>query len=238
MPKWKYLATTKGEESERKITAVGVDLAKQVFAVHGVDRHGKVMIKKTLRREQTMAFFSKRHPGVVAMEACGSSHYWARRLTGLGHATELIAPQFVKPYGKGNKHDPADAAAICEAASRPSMRFVTVNSPQSQAVLGLHRVRDGFIKARTAQANQLRGLLAECGLVVPRGMARLLKDVTASLPTTATTCQNGCGIRHSACCRTCWNGIGRCRKSTTRYASCRGNQAYAGAWSQCQESAR
>lgn len=159
------------------ITTVGVDLAKQVFAVHGVDRHGKVMIKKMLRREQMIAFFAKLSPCVIAMEACGSSHYWARRLAGLGHTTKLIAPQFVKPYVKGNKHDAADAAAICEAACRPSMRFVAVKSPESQAVLGLHRVRDGFIKARTAQANQLRGLLAEFGLVVPLGLARLFKEV-------------------------------------------------------------
>jgi transposase len=177
VPKWKYLATTKGEESEMNITTVGVDLAKQVFAVHGVDGHGKVMVKKMLRREQMIAFFAKLSPCVVAMEACGSSHYWARRLAGLGHTAKLIAPQFVKPYVKGNKHDAADAAAICEAASRPSMRFVAVKSPESQAVLGLHRVRDGFIKARTAQANQLRGLLAEFGMIVPLGLARLLKEV-------------------------------------------------------------
>jgi transposase len=159
------------------MTTVGVDLAKQVFAVHGVDRHGKIGIKKTLRREQMVAFFTKLKPCIVAMEACGSSHYWARRLAKLGHSIKLIAPQFVKPYVKGNKHDAADAAAICEAASRPSMRFVAVKSPEAQAVLALHRVRDGFIKARTAQANQLRGLLAEFGLIVPLGMARLLKDV-------------------------------------------------------------
>lgn len=159
------------------ITTIGVDLAKQVFAVHGVDRHGKIALKKTLRREQMVAFFAKLSPCIVAMEACGSSHYWARCLAALGHTTKLIAPQFVKPYVKGNKYDAADAAAICEAASRPSMRFVAVKSPESQAVLALHRVRDGFIKARTAQANQLRGLLAEFGLVVPLGMARLLKDV-------------------------------------------------------------
>ena len=159
------------------ITTVGVDLAKQVFAVHGVDEHGKVMIKKTLRREQMVGFFTVLKPCVVAMEACGSSHYWARRLAQMGHTTKLIAPQFVKPYVKGNKHDAADAAAICEAASRPSMRFVSVKSPESQAVLALHRVREGFIKARTAHANQLRGLLAEFGLVVPLGMVRLFKDV-------------------------------------------------------------
>ena len=119
--------------------------------------------------------------GTFRVEACGSAHYWARRLAELGHTTKLIAPQFVKPYVKGNKHDAADAAAICEAAGRPSMRFVAVKSPQSQAVLALHRVRDGFIKARTAQANQLRGLLAEFGLVVPQGMARLMREVNGMI---------------------------------------------------------
>lgn len=159
------------------ITTIGVDLAKQVFAIHGVDQHGKMRIKKMLRREQMVPFFARLPPCIVAMEACGSAHYWARKLASLGHTAKLIAPQFVKPYVKGNKHDAADAAAICEAASRPSMHFVAVKSPDCQAVLALHRVREGFIKARTAQANQLRGLLAEFGLVVPQGMARLMKEV-------------------------------------------------------------
>lgn len=159
------------------ITTIGVDLAKQVFAVHGVDEHGKTVLRKTLRREQMVPFFTVLQPCVVAMEACGSAHYWARKLQSLGHQAKLIAPQFVRPYIKGNKHDAADAAAICEAATRPSMRFVAVKTPESQAVLALHRVRDGFIKARTAQANQLRGLLAEFGLVIPVGMARLVQLV-------------------------------------------------------------
>jgi transposase len=163
------------------ITTIGIDLAKQVFAVHGVDRHGKTVLKKMLRREQMIAFFSKIKPCVAAMEACGSSHYWARRLADLGHTTKLIAPQFVKPYVKGNKHDAADAEAICEAASRPSMRFVAVKSPESQAVLALHRTREGFIKGRTAQANQLRGLLAEFGLIVPQGLAKLLQAVKSMI---------------------------------------------------------
>lgn len=166
------------------ITTIGLDLAKQVFAVHGVDEHGRVAVKKMLRREQMVPFFTKLKRCTVAMEACGSAHYWARRLTALGHMAKLIAPQFVKPYVKGNKHDAADAAAICEAASRPSMRFVAVKSPESQAVLALHRVRDGFIKARTAQANQLRGLLAEFGLVVPQGLTRLMQEVKGMIADT------------------------------------------------------
>ena len=159
------------------ITTIGVDLAKQVFAIHGVDHHGKAVLRQTLRREQMVPFFTRLQPCLVAMEACGSAHYWARKLASLGHTAKLIAPQFVKPYVKGNKHDAADAAAICEAASRPSMRFVAVKAPQAQATLALHRVREGFIKARTAQANQLRGLLAEFGVVMPPGMAKLIKEV-------------------------------------------------------------
>ena len=159
------------------ITTIGIDLAKQVFAVHGVDRHGKAVLRKMLKRSQMIEFFSNLKPSLVVMEACGSSHYWARRLADLGHTTKLIAPQFVKPYVKGNKHDAADAEAICEAASRPSMRFVAVKSCESQAVLALHRTREGFIKGRTAQANQMRGLLAEFGLIVPQGLAKLLQVV-------------------------------------------------------------
>jgi len=163
------------------ITTIGVALAKRVFAVHGTDRHGKIVLRKTLRREQMVPFFARLQPCVVAMEACGSAHYWARKLSSHGHTAKLIAPQFVKPYVKGNKHDAADAAAICEAASRPSMRFVAVKTPQAQAVLALHRARDGFIKARTAQANQLRGLLAEFGLILPQGLTRLMQEVKGVL---------------------------------------------------------
>ncbi|WP_194722099.1 IS110 family transposase [Noviherbaspirillum malthae] len=158
-------------------TTIGIDLAKNVFAVHGVDERGKPVLRKTLRREQIVPFFARLQPCVVAMEACGTAHYWARKLESLGHSVRLMAPQFVKPYVKGNKHDAADAEAICEAASRPSMRFVPVKMPQAQATLALHRVRDGFIKARTAQANQLRGLLAEFGLVIPLGMVKLITQV-------------------------------------------------------------
>jgi transposase len=159
------------------ITTIGMDLAKNVFALHGVDERGNSVLRKSLRREQVEPFFARLLPCVVAMEACGSAHFWARKLQSLGHTVRLIAPQFVKPYVKGNKHDAADAAAICEAASRPSMRFVSVKTADMQAVLALHRVRNGMIKARTAQANQLRGLLAEFGVAIPQGMARLMSQV-------------------------------------------------------------
>jgi transposase len=139
------------------------------------------VLRKSLRREQVVPFFTRLEPCVVAMEACGSAHFWARKLQSLGHTVRVIAPQFVKPYVKGNKHDTADAAAICEAASRPSMRFVPVKTADMQAILALHRVRNGMIKARTAQANQLRGLLAEFGIAIPQGVARLMSEVKLQL---------------------------------------------------------
>jgi transposase len=163
------------------LTTIGMDLAKNVFAVHGVDERGNNVLRKSLRREQVIPFFTRLVPCMVAMEACGSSHFWARKLQSLGHTVKLIAPQFVKPYVKGNKHDAADAAAICEAASRPTMRFVSVKTTDMQAVLALHRARNSMIKARIAQANQLRGLLAEFGIVIPQGVTRLMSEVKVQL---------------------------------------------------------
>jgi transposase len=172
-----------------KITTVGFDLAKSVFQVHGVDEHGKVVLKRQLRRHQISEFFANLTPCLVGMEACGSAHYWARKLQGLGHTARLISPQFVKPYVKTNKNDAADAEAICEAVARPNMRFVPVKTVAQQGVLTLHRVRQGFVKARTAQANQMRGLLAEFGVVIPQGIAQLfaklpevVEDATNELP--------------------------------------------------------
>ena len=157
-----------------KITAVGIDLAKNVFQVHGVNEHGKAVLKKQLKRDKVCEFFVNLPPCLVGMEACGSAHHWARKLQGLGHCVRLISPQFVKPYVKTNKNDAADAEAICEAVSRPNMRFVPLKNIEQQAVLSVHRVRQGFVGARTALANQIRGLLAEFGLVVPQwDLARL-----------------------------------------------------------------
>ena len=153
-----------------KITTVGIDLAKNVFQVHGVDERGKAVLRKQLRRDQMAAFFANLPPCLIGMEACGSAHHWARTLQSLGHTVRLMAPQFVKPYVKTNKNDAADAEAICEAVTRPNMRFVPIKSVEQQAVLSLHRVRQGFVKARTAQANQIRGLLGEFGLVIPQGI--------------------------------------------------------------------
>jgi len=164
-----------------EITTVGIDLAKTVFQVHAVDQHGKVVLKKQLKRGQVAEFFANRPTCLIGMEACGSAHYWARKLQALGHTVKLMAPQFVKPYVKTNKHDAADAEAICEAVRRPNMRFVPVKNVEQQAVLALHRVRQGWIKARTAQANQIRGLLSEFGLIVPQGIGHITKRVPALL---------------------------------------------------------
>jgi transposase len=158
-----------------KITAVGIDLAKNVFAIHGVNERGKVMVRKQLKRGEVAKFFANLPPCLIGMEACASAHYWARKLMAFGHTVKLMAPQFVKPYVKTNKSDARDAEAICEAVQRPNMRFVPVKTPEQQAVLALHRARQGFVKARTGQANQLRGLLAEFGIVIARGIAQLPK---------------------------------------------------------------
>ena len=136
-----------------KITTVGIDLAKNVFQLHGVDELGKAVLRKQLRRAQVTVFFGNLPPCVIGMEACASAHYWGRKLQSYGHTVRLMASQFVKPYVKTNKNDAADAEAICEAVSRSNMRFVPIKSVEQQAILSVHRVRQGFVKAGTAQAN-------------------------------------------------------------------------------------
>src|SRR5665213_2253128 len=163
--------------SEMKITTVGIDLAKNVFQVHGIDERGKAVLRKQLRRAQVALFFGNLPACVIGMEACASAHHWGRTLQRLGHTVRLMAPQFVKPYVKTNKNDVADAEAICEAVSRPNMRFVPIKSIEQQAILSVHRVRKGCVKARTAQANQIRGLLGEFGLVIPQGIINVAKRV-------------------------------------------------------------
>ena len=172
-----------------KITTVGIDLAKNLFQVHGVDERGKAVLRKQLRRAQVAVFFGNMPPCLIGMEACASAHHWARTLQRFGHTVRLIAAQFVKPYVKTNKNDIADAEAICEAVGRPNMRFVPIKSIEQQAILSVHRVRQGFVKARTAQANQIRGLLGEFGLVIPQGIynvakrvPELLEDASNELP--------------------------------------------------------
>ena len=156
-----------------KVTTIGLDLAKNVFQVHGADAHGAPLLRKQLRRAQMAEFFAQQPPCVVAMEACGSAHHWGRKLRSLGHQVRLIAPQYVKPYVKSQKNDAADAAAICEAATRGHMRFVALKTVDQQSVLALHAVRSGFVKQRTALSNQIRGLLGEFGVVVPQGLSKL-----------------------------------------------------------------
>ena len=159
-----------------KITTIGIDLAKNVFQVHGVDEHGKAVFNKGLKREQVAAFFVNLPTCLIGMEACGSAHHWARKLQGMGHTVRLMAPQFVKPYVKTNKNDAADAAAICEAVTRPSMRFVPIKNVEQQGVLALHRVRQGFVKARTAQANQIRGMGHTVRLMAPQFVKPYVKS--------------------------------------------------------------
>ncbi len=153
-----------------KITTIGIDLAKTVFQIHGVDVHGKAELRRQLRRNEMAKFFANLEPCLIGMEACGSSHHWARKLSEFGHTVKLMSPQFVKPYVKTNKHDMADAEAICEAVNRPNMRFVPIKNVEQQAILSVHRARQGFVKTRTAQSNQIRGLLSEFGIVIPQGI--------------------------------------------------------------------
>ena len=142
-----------------KITTIGIDLAKTVLQIHGVSKQEKKVFNKQLRAKQVLPFFAQLPPCLIGMEACSGAHYWARQLQAMGHTVKLMAPQFVKPYVKTNKNDAADAEAICEAVGRPSMRFVPIKNIEQQAVLSIHRARQGFVKARTAQGNQIRGLL-------------------------------------------------------------------------------
>lgn len=156
-----------------KITTIGIDLAKTVFQVHGADARGKAVLRQQLKRAQMLQYFAWLEPCKVAMKACGGAHYWARKLVALGFKVMLIAPQYVKPFVKRNKNDVADAEAICEAATRPEMPTVPVKTASQQAILSVHRARQDFVKARTAQANQVRGLLAEFGFTIPQGISHI-----------------------------------------------------------------
>lgn len=160
-----------------KIKRIGIDLAKHVFQVHGVDECEKAVLKKRLRRGEMLTFFAKVEPTLIGVEACGSAHYWARELSKLGHTVKLMPPQYVKPYVKTNKNDANDAEAICEAVSRPSMRFVPIKNVEQQALQGLHCVRDRVVKARTALINEIRGLLGESGIILHKGVAAVRNTV-------------------------------------------------------------
>lgn len=159
------------------LTRFGVDLAKHVFQVHGVDRHEQVQVRRALSRRQMFSFFARQTSCLIGLEACASAHYWARALGQLGHTVKLIPPQFVKPYVKSQKNDANDAEAICEAVGRPNMRFVAVKSTAQQDVQALHRIRSELVRQRTAKANQIRGLLSEYGIVVPTGIGTLRRAI-------------------------------------------------------------
>ncbi len=163
-----------------EITTIGLDIAKNVFQLHGVDADGQVVLRKSLRRGQMQAFFEKLAPCLIGMEACATAHHWARTLVDAGHDVRLIPPGYIKPYLRRQKNDAADAAAICEAVMRPTMRFVPVKSRGQQATLMLHSARELLISQRTALINALRGHFAELGIVAPQG-ARNVRQLIAIL---------------------------------------------------------
>ena len=171
-----------------EVTTIGLDLAKNVFQVHGADSSGHAVIRKKLRRDQLLSFFSQMPPCLVAMEACGGAHFWGREIGKLGHEVRLIPPAYVKPFVKRQKNDAADAEAICEAVQRPSMRFVPVKSEETQGAAMVFRVRELLVRQRTQAINALRGHLAEFGAVVPQGAANaarlvaLVEDRSSGLP--------------------------------------------------------
>jgi transposase len=163
---------------QQQVTTVGLDLAKNLFQVHGADAQGRPVLKRRLAREKVLEFFADLPPCLVGLEACAAAHYWARELAKLGHTVRLMPPQYVKPYVKTNKHDAADAEAVCEAVRRPGMRFVPVKAENQQALLMLHRVREQLLKQRTATTNALRAHLAEFGVVAAQGR-RGLRELLA-----------------------------------------------------------
>jgi len=180
------------------VTTIGVDLAKTVFQIHGVDVSGVIVIRKQLRRRQVLLFFRKQPPCLVGMEACATAHYWAREIAALGHEVKLMPPHYVKPYVKRNKNDAADAEAICEAVTRPTMRFVAVKSAEQQSVLMLHRTRELLVRQRTMLVNAIRAHMAEFGVVARTGLPQV-KELLAviadeedeRIPPLARTCLKG-----------------------------------------------
>ena len=181
-----------------EVITIGLDLAKNVFQAHGVDGSGDPVIRCQLRRSQLLPFFKKQEPCLVGMEACATSHHWAREIAALGHEVKLMPARYVKAYVKRNKNDAADAAAICEAVTRPTMRFVAVKSTEQQSVLMLHRTRELLVRQRTMLVNAIRAHMAEFGIVAPVGIPRV-KELFAviadrqddRLPPIARTCLEG-----------------------------------------------
>lgn len=159
----------------KNIKVLGIDLAKNVFQLHGVDAHGKRVLSKRIGRSALIEFMSNLVPCLVGIEACTSAHYWARLFSQMGHTVKIMAPQFVKPYVRANKNDRNDARAIAEAVTRPDMKFVSIKTVEQQDMLLVHRSRELVIRQRTAQSNQIRGLLAEYGVIIPKGIEKLTK---------------------------------------------------------------
>lgn len=173
------------------VTTVGIDLAKNVFSVHGVDAQGAVVLRRTVTRGKLVAVVAQLPACLIGLEACSGAHEWARQFERFGHTVKLMAPKFVAPYRKSGKNDGNDAEAICEAVSRPSMRFVPIKSLEQQSVLALHRVRQGFVEERTATINRVRGVLAEFGFVIAQRAIEVRRQVPAlleRLPAHAARC--------------------------------------------------
>src|SRR3954447_3847629 len=162
-----------------EVSTIGLDLAKSVFQVHGIDAAGRVVVRRQLRRGEVLGFFARLRPCLVGMEVCATAHHWGRELIKLGHTVKLMPPAYVKPYVKRGKTDAADAEAIAEAVTRPTMRFVAVKTAEQQAVLMLHRVRDLLVRQRTMLINALRGHLAEFGIVAARGPGGVTAAIVA-----------------------------------------------------------
>ena len=165
----------------KKLSVVGIDIAKQVFHLVGMDEHGTILVRKRLYRAQVMAFIAQLPPTLIGMEACGGAHYWARCFREHGHEVKLMAPQFVKPYVKANKNDMRDAEAIAEAVTRPTMRFVPTKDVGQQDLQALHRVRERLMGERTALVNEVHGLMHEYGIVIPKGVAKCRQAVVEKL---------------------------------------------------------
>lgn len=193
------------------VTMIGLDLAKNVFQVHGVDAIGDVVIRKQLRRSQVLPFFAGLDPCLVGMEACAGSHHWAREIGALGHEVRIMPAHYVKPYVKRNKNDAADAAAIAEAVTRPSMRFVAVKEPEQQGLLMLHRTRALLVRQRTMLVNAIRAHLAEFGIVAPVGL-RGLKTLLAVI-------DDGGDERCPAVARACLGNLARALATVEREAA-------------------
>jgi transposase len=168
------------------ITTVGIDLAKNIFQLHGVNNVGETVLTKKLSRKKLPEFMAQLNPCLIGMESCGGSNYWGRRFRAMGHDVRLISPQFVKPYVKSNKNDAVDAEAICEAVARPNMRFVAIKTIEQQDIQSVHRIRARYVRGRTALANQIRGLLAEYGIVIPQG----IRYIRTHLPTILEDAEN------------------------------------------------